>query len=338
MDSMADLLKEIVGGKPNAANVNSVAVALTSYGAKFGLDKPHRLAHFIAQVAHESGAFKYDNEIWGPTAAQKGYEGRKDLGNTQRGDGKKFLGRGPIQLTGRANVTKFYEWCKAQGLNPPNFADRPDMINTDPWEGLSAIWFWEVGNQTKKSLSRYADSNDPENLTRKINGGLNGYEDRLRYYTRAALVLLGYGPTDVRAFQRKAKLTVDGSAGPLTRSALHMALVAETPEEERPAATQAAPVTEKVAVDATVAGNATAAGGVGVGGALGGIGVLLQGLQESLTPFSSASNWINTLVVILIVAGAVIAIAGIAYRLWASRKKAATLATASATMNPAPPK
>lgn len=182
--------------------------------------KPHQFAHVLAQVMHESGGLVHDREVWGPTAAQKRYEGRKDLGNTQKGDGSKYRGYGPIQVTGRANVTEFYNWCKSRDLNPPNFVSQPELIATSPWAGWSVVWYWSTRN-----LNRYADTNDIEMITRRVNGGLNGYADRLNYYDRAALVLLGYGPTEIRAFQSAAGIGVDGISGPKTRAALHAELV-----------------------------------------------------------------------------------------------------------------
>lgn len=183
--------------------------------------KPHQFAHVLAQVMHESAGLAYDREIWGPTAAQKRYEGRKDLGNTQPGDGSKYRGYGPIQVTGRANVTEFYNWCKSRGLNPPDFITFPSLIADSPWAGWSVVWYWDTRN-----LNRYADSNDIEMITRRVNGGLNGYADRLDYYDRAALVMLGYGPRDIRKFQTDAGVaTVDGISGPKTRAALHAELV-----------------------------------------------------------------------------------------------------------------
>lgn len=323
-------LTAIAGGRPVAGNVASVILALDSYGAGAGLDKPHRLAHFIAQLAHESGGFKYDRELWGPTAAQKGYEGRKDLGNTSRGDGKKFAGRGPIQLTGRGNVTRFHKWCTAKGYGPPDFVAKPDLINTDPWEGLSAIWFWSVGNQTGKSLNVLADENNGEQISKKINGGLNGYESRVRYYVRAALVLLGFGPDDVRLFQKADKLQVDGDAGPKTRARLHMRLAAMSgPVVAAPVT--AGPVVSEVAVDVQGPkgkGVADGASGLGLGSL--GLGGLLQTLQAQLTPFSAAGGWIGTLVVYLIIAGALLTVAGLAYRWWAQRQKKKIIANLNA--------
>lgn len=72
---------------------------------RYGIDTKARQAAFLAQIGHESGRLRYVRELWGPTPAQRRYEGRKDLGNTQPGDGKRFMGRGLIQVTGRANYT-----------------------------------------------------------------------------------------------------------------------------------------------------------------------------------------------------------------------------------------
>lgn len=230
------------GGQP--ANMQSIVVALNAYGASSGLDQPHRLAQFLAQAGEESGGFRYDRELWGPTPAQAKYDTRVDLGNTPAvdGDGKKNAGRGPFQVTGGGNIKRFYDWCLAQGYAPPDFVANPDLINTDPWEGLSAIWYWTVGNPTHKSLNVLADENNIEQITKRINGGLTGFDLRLQYYVRTALVLLGYEPTDVHGFQVEAQrkgllpadvpgaaTQLDGDAGPQTRAALHMSLARLVP-------------------------------------------------------------------------------------------------------------
>ena len=243
MNVTKDQLLLIAGVKaPRAAvvaNAHSLASVLAEWGPKYGLHLPHRLAHLIAQSAHESGGYKYDREVWGPTPAQKRYDTRVDLGNTPAldGDGERYKGRGPFQLTGRANYQAFTTWARIGGMMPPDFVAEPDAINSDPWEGLSVIWYWST-----RKLNDLADENNIEQITKRVNGGLNGFDDRVHFYTRAALVLLGYElqdlGADIRAFQRKAQAAgllpadvdgkpsqVDGDAGPKTRAAMHMMLV-----------------------------------------------------------------------------------------------------------------
>lgn len=230
-------------------NAQSVIDAISQYGERFGLLQPHRLAQFLAQLMHESGGFRYDREIWGPTPAQRRYEGRKDLGNVQKGDGSRFRGRGPIQVTGRNNYRAFTKWAKKIDAAAPNFENAPDKITADPWEGLSPMWYWAEGNPEGKSLNRLADRGDIENITRKINGGLNGYDDRLRYYDRVALALLGYAVNEMPRFQADAGLKDrSGTSGPLTRAALHKALLKQTAVHRLSGDVATAPVVEEVEV------------------------------------------------------------------------------------------
>lgn len=227
--STLDLIR--IGGRNSAAasrNASQIRASLMADKNRHGLEKPHRLAHFIAQLAHESGAWQWDEEVWGPTPAQRRYEGRADLGNTQPGDGRRFAGRTTIQVTGRSNYRQFTRWVREFFPSAPDFEETPDAILLNPWEGLAPIWYWSTQN-----LNRWADTNDIETITRRINGGLNGYDDRLRLYTRAALVLLGYEPTDVDLFQRRAGLIVDGKAGPRTRAALHRYLKALDQDDKK---------------------------------------------------------------------------------------------------------
>jgi putative chitinase len=123
---------------------------------------------------HESGDLAYDRELWGPTPAQKRYDTRTDLGNTPEADGDGYgnRGMGPIQLTGAGNRRAFREWCIAEGFDPPEFVGT-DALLADPWEGLSAVWYW-----TSRNLNRCADAGDFENITWRINGGTNGFDDR----------------------------------------------------------------------------------------------------------------------------------------------------------------
>jgi len=138
----------------------SANVHFPAYGI---MDSGLRLAHFMAQLTHESGGFRYMEEI----ASGAAYEGRADLGNAQPGDGKRYKGRGPIQLTGRTN---YREYGQALGIY---FEDHPELVAI-PSIGLHvACEFWK-----RKGMNAYADMDDVETISRKINGGTNGLADR----------------------------------------------------------------------------------------------------------------------------------------------------------------
>lgn len=108
-----DIIRAIAGGTPDESNIRSVAAGLARYGAGAGLDVPARFAHFIAQLAHESGRFRHDEEVWGPTPAQRCHEDRADLGHSPAvpNGAFTFRGRAGIQLTGRANYQRFRLHC-----------------------------------------------------------------------------------------------------------------------------------------------------------------------------------------------------------------------------------
>lgn len=144
---------------------------------EFGIDTPARQAAFLAQIAHESGSLRYTREI----ADGKAYEGRADLGNTQPGDGPRFKGRGLIQITGRAN----YAACsKALYGDEQTLLERPELLEATVPACRSAAWFW-----WENGLSSLADAGGFRKITRVINGGFNGYDERLAYYERAREVL-----------------------------------------------------------------------------------------------------------------------------------------------------
>ena len=217
------------------------------------------LAQFLAQVMHESGGLRYVREIWGPTKAQKGYEGRADLGNTKPGDGKRFMGRDVLQVTGRANYRALTAWVRKTFGKGPDFEAKPELLESPEWLGIGAIWYF----LTRKGLLDYARAGNIEMVTRRVNGGLNGYQDRLRWYDTTALKLLGFD--SILAFQKHAGLVQDGVSGPKTRAALHEALgkVKTKPAEapKRPAQREAAkPVSRAKETAGTVAGGATGAG------------------------------------------------------------------------------
>lgn len=201
------------------------------------LAAPHRLAQFLAQVLHESGRLRYVKEIWGPTAAQTRYEGRRDLGNILPGDGKRFLGRDIIQITGRANYRALSEWMDRKfGPDAVDFEANPDLLESEEYLGYGALWYWST-----RVPSKFVETGNIEMITRRVNGGLNGYNDRLALYDRAALVLLGYGPEEIRRFQGVAGVGMDGISGPKTRGAMHAALRAIKPTKPSVVAPSANP-------------------------------------------------------------------------------------------------
>lgn len=129
---------------------------------------------FLAQIGHESAQLRYTEEIASGTA----YEGRKDLGNNQPGDGVKYKGRGLIQLTGKKNYA-----LASIALDLP-LLDRPELLAQPPLAVESAGWFWSNNN-----LNSLADMRLFKECTRRINGGMNGYADRFKLYQRALEVV-----------------------------------------------------------------------------------------------------------------------------------------------------
>lgn len=142
--------------------------------AEANINTRERKAAFLAQLAHESGQFRYFEEL----ASGRAYEGRRDLGNTQPGDGVRYKGRGPIQITGRAN---YRAAGRALGIDLENNPRRA----ADPDVGFRvAAWFWNSRN-----LNSLADAGNFREITRRINGGFNGLADRQAYHRRALEVL-----------------------------------------------------------------------------------------------------------------------------------------------------
>jgi putative chitinase len=167
-----------IAPKSKAEIVSGIVPALNAELPKIGVTTPLRLAHFIAQAAHETAGFKTLTEYWGPTPAQKRYEGRADLGNVKRGDGKRYMGRGIFQITGRAN----YKTIGAKlGLdlegNPALAADPEVSVKT-------ACEYWR-----SRGMNRLADADDMRAVTKRINGGYNGLADREAYLAKAKATL-----------------------------------------------------------------------------------------------------------------------------------------------------
>jgi putative chitinase len=170
----------------NAAIAAQWADPLTFAMREHAIDTPARKAAFLAQVGHESGSFRYTRELWGPTPAQLRYEGLADLGNVQEGDGFRFRGRGPIQVTGRANYARLARILNVDLLNHPELLE-------DPFVGsrAAALWWNDHG------CNRLADEGEFDKITCTINLGnseadishANGVDDRRARWARAKSVL-----------------------------------------------------------------------------------------------------------------------------------------------------
>jgi putative chitinase len=165
---------------------------------EFEINSAAREAAFAAQLAHESGQFQFMEEIWGPTDAQRRYEPpatlASRLGNTEPGDGKRFKGRGPIQITGRANYARFGSLLSVDLLVTPDLAAQPEL-------GFRiAALFWKA-----KKLNELADQVTADafkEITRRINGGFNGLADREAFYTVAKTVMGVAAPSLSRGSRR----------------------------------------------------------------------------------------------------------------------------------------
>ena len=181
-------VKQILQIMPNArANISKnknfagyslegIVLRMNKYAKEFGIDSPLRWAHYLAQIAHESAEFRYSEEI----ASGKAYEGRKDLGNIYKGDGVRFKGRGLIQITGRCNYRDYGGYCGYDLLKNPELLCKPVGAIR------SSMWFcW------KKGILELADRDDFTGVTKKVNGGTNGWDDRKKYLGRAYKALCG---------------------------------------------------------------------------------------------------------------------------------------------------
>lgn len=178
----AEQMLKIVGSTQLSDRIHALTPGINVTFERFHINTPLRMAHFFGQILHESGGFRWMREIWGPTDAQRRYEPpsslAKDLGNTQPGDGKRFMGRGVIQLTGRANYTKF---SQVMGID---FVSDPDLVASPQYAVTAAGWFWDMRN-----INRFADQDDLIRVTRLVNGGRNGLADREKYLNRSKQVL-----------------------------------------------------------------------------------------------------------------------------------------------------
>lgn len=236
-----DKLRQVMPNCPAARRADYLPF-LQQAMDEFGITTYPRETAFLAQLAHESAELRYMEEI----ASGAAYEGRASLGNTQPGDGKRFKGRGPIQLTGRANYKRYGDLLGLDLINNPTIAATKEV-------GFRiAAQFWKLNG-----LNELADKPDFKLITKRINGGYNGLDDRLKYYERAKRVMnrnevagtvaavadavaaaaggiapcptpflkQGCNGNDVRSMQQRLlglgyKVSVDGSFGPGTGAAV----------------------------------------------------------------------------------------------------------------------
>lgn len=156
------------------ANIQKYLGPLNQAMAEMGINTPRRQAAFLSQVAVESGQLRYSEEI----ASGAAYEGRRDLGNTQPGDGVRFKGRGLIQLTGRANYESVGRALGIDLVNNPQLAERPDI------SARIAAYFFK-----SRGLNEVADRGDIREVSRRVNGGTNGLTERIAYWNTGLNVL-----------------------------------------------------------------------------------------------------------------------------------------------------
>ena len=160
---------------PNAGcRIDTYLPIINGWADHFRINTPLRMAHYLAQIAHESGELRYTKEL----ASGRAYEGRKDLGNIQQGDGVKFKGRGLIQITGRANYEAYMRYCKFDVVANPELLERPLGATK------SSMWVFD-----KFGCNELADKDDLKAIRKKINGGYNGLAECEKYLKRAKQAL-----------------------------------------------------------------------------------------------------------------------------------------------------
>jgi putative chitinase len=194
---------------PRAQDPESWVNSMNEVFPTYDINTPQRIAAFLAQCGHESGGWTVFEENLNYSAkglngifkkyfptlesalpyerkpekiANKVYGNRMGNGPESSGDGWKYRGRGPIQLTGKNNYTQF---AKDMFDDWQNVIENPDWVTADrDFALMSAIWFWN-----KNGLNKWADTGDIKELTRRINGGYIGLEDRIHHYKEAIELL-----------------------------------------------------------------------------------------------------------------------------------------------------
>lgn len=174
-------LLRICPGYPKRRIDEDVRV-LNEWAPRFEINTSLRMAHFIAQCAHESGGFQYVAEIASGAAYDTGKLAAK-LGNTPEkdGDGQKYKGRGYIQITGKAN----YKAYRDSGFCNGDVVAHPEWLSNSPGRMKSAMWYW-----WSHGCNKLADADDIRTITKRINGGMNGFADRQYYLRRAKRIFM----------------------------------------------------------------------------------------------------------------------------------------------------
>lgn len=179
----ATTLGDAMGWSLTDARYEALCPAFNAAMLAAGCTTVNRAAMWCAQLGHESGGLRWMEEI----ASGAAYEWRADLGNTQPGDGVRYKGRGPIQVTGRANYTAVSKWAHGEGLAPTAtfFVDNPTQLASDQYGFLGPVWYW---TEARPGINSLCDAQDLVGVTRAINGGTNGLDDR-RYRWQRCLAI-----------------------------------------------------------------------------------------------------------------------------------------------------
>lgn len=174
----AQTLAEVMGNQPNV-DYPGLLPGYENAMIAADINNTNRAAMWAAQLGHESVGLLHMEEI----ASGEAYEGRADLGNIHPGDGVRYKGSGPIQLTGRANFRAFTQWANAEGHTDIDFEVQPHLVRENPkWGFLAATYYWTV---SRPNINPMSDAGDLEGVTRAINGGTNGIADRRNRWNRA---------------------------------------------------------------------------------------------------------------------------------------------------------
>lgn len=185
-----DSLKKIA---PHAkVDLRTFADTVSENAAKYGITTEKRMEAFLAQLAQETDGFRTFEEY----ASGAAYEGRKDLGNTQPGDGARFKGRGGIMTTGRIN----YQAVSKHLFGDDRLLRNPEILEEPKYAALSSMFYWK-----SRGLNELADVGDYKTITLRINGGLNGWADRLSFWEKSKIAITN---TEINNLGRDIKVAI----------------------------------------------------------------------------------------------------------------------------------